>query len=273
MRTILDWLREVLTGPTTNPTPPKSVPSWPFLPLDDPDQKIPPPPFLPLDDPDQKIPPPPFLPLDDDDQPSQPDLIPPGPPQHYIVRPIRPDHEIDAMLDLGTPGNLWRAVAGQDQAKRGLGRIAAAALRRKDRQCGTSIILAGPSSADRAAFARVFTSNVLMLPFVAMDATVLATKNMPIAEILFAIATLLLKWSEDWVARGGDDKDGLGMTLVEIRAKTFYPPPIVVFINNAGKLPKAVQSALFKATDRDDDRMVVTEMGNTVYLASRIVGS
>lgn len=236
---VLQWLRESLTGTGSSPAPP-----WKFPPLPERDDSRPAPGFEPLDLPDQAA-------------------EPPRTTQHYIVHPVRSAEETERLLDPATPGNLWQPVIGHDAAKRSLNRIAGRALQREDHRCDTSIILVGPSSADRMALARAFARHVLMLPFVELDAAVLAANRVPLAYILLAVAKTLESWNEEWLARGGVADDGLGMALVQLDDYSYHPPPIVVFIDGAEKLPKTVKNALLKATD-PADRVIVSELGHTI---------
>ena len=173
-------------------------------------------------------------------------------PQSCLEYAPLSQQEIEIFLNLDIPQLRERgpfgSVIGQDKAVRRLKRIAGTALATPEHRCATNILFEGPSSVGKTHLARVFAEKVLMLPLVELDATVLANKKSAKQEILDEVGKVC---------------DQLNLPLVEIKENFYCLPPIVIFIDEAQTLPKDLQDALLKATERKD-HMLVTDANKVV---------
>jgi hypothetical protein len=183
-------------------------------------------------------------------------------PQQYITRPVPPDDIIDHLLHPDIPVSYFHTVIGQRVALQQLRGIARRAIQREDHLCDQNILFVGPSSAGKTYIARRFANNALVLPLLEFNAAWLASRKFPKAEILFGIANILLDWDKEWRARGGGEDDPIGLTLVEVKAGFYHPPPMVIFIDNSDKLPRHLQDAVLQAAV-GPDFLLITENDNT----------
>ena len=218
--------------------------------------------------------PPGFSPLDEGhqgppEQPGQPEQ-PEFDAQHqsFLTFPIPPDDVLN--LILFGKSSIFRDIVGQDQAKRRLARAVFDSWKRhasqlpsgehqSDHLFTTNILLEGPTSTGKTTIARQFVKEGLCIPLCEINGAKIKTA----AEILFEIAKTLLDWDKEWRERGGGQGDPIGLTLVELPDQQFYPPPMVVFIDEAHRLPKPLQDLLLKALEAND-RMLDTENGYKV---------
>jgi len=210
----------------------------------------------------------------DQRQPRSPNPQPPepeAPEQGFLTFPIPPDHVIEAFLAPEGDFSAFRGIIGHEKAKRPLGKLAFACWQRKviDRPTGpesdhlftANILFHESASGSVTALVRAFVSNGLRLPLVEISGKRITTA----AEILHEIAKTLFAWDADWRARGGDPQraDIFGLTLIENPPDHFYPPPMVIFIEDAHRLPKSLQRLLHTVVG-SEDRVLTTETGCAV---------
>lgn len=155
------------------------------------------------------------------------------------VSPDNPNFELNSFI-------------GNEEAVRRLSRAVFSALGKENRDCSDySFALCGPASTGKTHLAKLFAKSI-GIPFIVIEPQSVKRVHDIFEEIEKVCA----------------DFKGHDLSLVEYKNCMFYPPSMVVFIDEVHNLRKSVVQGLLKATE-PNDRIMVTEEGCEV-LTDRI---
>lgn len=151
-----------------------------------------------------------------------------------IVSPKNPDFELNKFI-------------GNKEAIRRLSRASFSALGKKNRCCAEySFALCGPASTGKTYLAKLF-AKTLNIPFVSIEPQSIKKTH----DIFLEMEKTCVEFDEK-------------ISLVEYPGRRYFPPPMIVFIDEVHNLRNSVVQGLLKATE-PNDRVMVTEEGYEVY--------
>lgn len=150
----------------------------------------------------------------------------------------------------------FRNIVGQQEAKSRIARAMWEPLKTEDRRFTTNLLLEGPTSTGKTTLTRAFVQ-AMGLPLCEISGAQVRSAT----DVMKAIKRCLLEYdrAHGWL----DHAAFYGIQLQQYPGQKYFPPPMVVFIDEAHCLCRAVQDALLKALE-PNDRMLVTEEGYTL---------
>ena len=147
------------------------------------------------------------------------------------VSPDNPDFELNSFI-------------GNEEAVRRLSRAVFSALGKENRDCSEySFALCGPASTGKTHLSKLF-AKALGIPFVVIE-----------PQSVKRVHDIFEEMEKACVNFKGHD-----LSFVEYDGNSYYPPPMVVFIDEVHNLRNSVVQGLLKATE-PNDRVMVTEEG------------
>jgi Holliday junction resolvasome RuvABC ATP-dependent DNA helicase subunit len=155
---------------------------------------------------------------------------------------------LEKRRNIVSPDNSFfelNSFVGNKEAIRRLSRAVFSALGKNNRECSEySFALCGPASTGKTHLARLF-AKALSIPFVVIEPQ--SVKK--IQDIFDAIEKACL-----------DFDSGYDISLIQYEEGKYFPPPMVVFIDEVHNLKNSIVQGLLKATE-PNDRIMITEMG------------
>lgn len=166
--------------------------------------------------------------------------------QRELVFEVPTVEERRRLVSPGNPGFELNSFIGNEEAVRRLSRAVFSALGKDNRDCSDySFALCGPASTGKTHLAKLFARSV-GIPFVVIEPQSVRRVHDVFEEMEKACV----------------DFKGHDLSLVS-HDGVFYPPAMVVFIDEVHNLRNGVVQGLLKATE-PNDRVMVTEEGCVV---------
>lgn len=157
--------------------------------------------------------------------------VPSAEERRRIVSPDNPEFELNSFV-------------GNKEAVRRLARAVFSAIGKEDRNCSEySFALCGPASTGKTHLAKLF-AKAIGVPFVVIEPQSVKRVHDIFEEMEKACV----------------DFKGHDLSFVEYDGGRYFPPPMVVFIDEVHNLKNSVVQGLLKATE-PNDRVMVTEEG------------
>lgn len=147
---------------------------------------------------------------------------------------------------LDSESNPFHAYIGNEEAVKRLMRTAYMAFGRYNRCCSDqNFAVYGPASSGKTTLLKLF-AKLVDLPFVEIDPTSIST----VRDVLLAISAVC----------ESTERGDVTLELQQDEFGRLIAPPMIVFMDEADTLPKAVVRGLLKATEKNDG-MMTTEDG------------
>jgi Holliday junction resolvasome RuvABC ATP-dependent DNA helicase subunit len=172
--------------------------------------------------------------------------------QRALLWPVGTEEQIRQHVN---PDNGWtfRNIVGQREAKSRIARAMWEPLKTEERRFTTNLLLEGPTSTGKTTLTRAFVG-AMGLPLCEISGAQVKSAT----DVMKAIKQCLLDYDR---AKGLLDHAAYyGIQLQQYPGKKYFPPAMIVFIDEAHCLCRAVQDALLKAVE-PNDRILATEDG------------